>query len=284
MSSLFWYISLAVIGVVIAAFAIYTKRHTYKISTLVLFCLFATCITWIGEYVVLGIFNSYAYKPGISTDPWAENLAGHLFLNSTMFPAAATLMVVHSYRYVGISLITAVFILAEYLFVKLGIYEHHWWRYYMSGINIVAFLLISRKWFTNIKDARRKLPRLLTFYFVGMLIIHTPNPFLLLLGKQYYSLELINNIVENRYLSSTLFSFSYHLIEASLLVFFVCVLDKWYWKLVPFVIAYVGQIILAKMNILIFMEGWKLIYTIIIYTVCLSIFILIEKYTLKPDE
>ena len=284
MISLYWYICLAAIGVGIGAFCIYTKRHIYKISTLVVFYLFATCITWIGEFVALGIFNGYAYKPGISSDPWAENLAGHLFLNSTMYPGAATLMVTYSFRYVGISLITSVFILAEHLFVKLGIYEHHWWKYYMSVIVVVAFLVIAKKWFAKIKHAQQGLPRVLTFYFVGMLIIHTPNPFLLLLGKQKYSLGLLNNLVGDIYWSSTLFGFSYHLIEASLLVFFVYVLDKWYWKLVPFIIAIVGQSILAKMNILIFMEGWKLIYTIIIYTICLGVFILIEKYTLKPGE
>ena len=283
MSSTFWYICLAAIGVGISAILIYTKRHKYNISTLIVFYLFTTCITWIGEFVVLGIFNAYAYKPGISTDPWAENLAGHLFLNASMFPAAAILVVTCSLSYIGFSLIAAVFIFIEYSFEKLGIYEHHWWRYYMSGINTIVFLLISRKWFTNIKDARRRLPRALTFYFVAMLIIHTPNPFLLLLGKQRYSFGLINNLVGNMYWSSTLFGFSYHLIEAFILVIFVCVLDKWYWKLVPLIMDIVFQSILAKMNILIFMEGWKLIYTLFIYTICIGIFILIEKYTLKPD-
>ena len=284
MSGLFWYICLAVTSVGIAVFAIYNKRYILKISTLATFYLFTTSITWIGEFIVLGIFNSYAYKPGISTDPWAENLAGHLFLNMTMFPAAATLMVTYSLGYVGVALIAATFTLSEYLFVKLGIYEQHWWRYYMSGINSIAFLIIVRVWFAKIRHVQYNIPRLLTFYFVGFLFVHIPAPLLLLLGKQNYSLGLINEIVGNMYRSSTLFSFSYHLIEVSFLVFFVCILDKWYWKLVPFVIAIVGQSALAEMNILVFTEGWKLIYTILIYTLSLTIFILIEKHTLKPDQ
>ncbi len=283
MTSLLWYIGLSAISVIIAVFTIYKKRHTYKISTLVVFFLFTSSITWIGEFTVLGIFNSYAYKPGISTDPWAENLAGHLFLNASMFPAAAILMVTYPLGYLGVSLITATFILAEYLFAKLGIYEQHWWKYYMSGINTIVFLVLSKKWFAKIKHTQYNIPRLLTFYFVGFLIVHIPAPLLLLLGKQYYSLSLITNLVENMYRSSIIFIFTYHLIEVALLVLCVCVRDKWYWKLVPFAIAYVGQSILAKMNILIFIEGWKLIYSLLIYTICICIFILIEKYTLKPD-
>jgi len=130
MSSVLWYICLTAVSVAIAVYAIYKKRNTYRISTLVVFYLFTTSVAWMGEFIVLGIFDSYAYKPGISADPWAENLSGHLFLNSSMFPAAAILMATLSPGYLGISLITAAFILAEYLFVRLGIYEQHWWNYY----------------------------------------------------------------------------------------------------------------------------------------------------------
>ncbi|HYE81136.1 MAG TPA: hypothetical protein VEG39_03100 [Clostridia bacterium] len=284
MTSLYWYAGLAVIGFGITAYAIYTKRHNYKISTLVVFCLFATSITWIGEFTVLGIFDSYAYKPGISTDPWAENLAGHLFLNASMFPAAAILMVTNSLGYLGVSLIVTVFILAEYLFEELGIYEHHWWKYYMSVINTVLFLVIVKKWFAKVKHARRTLSRVITFYFVGFVIIHTPIPLLFLSGKQYYSLGLIENMVGNTCRASIIFIFAYHLLELSIFVLFICILDKWYWKIVPYVIAVLVQSIFAKMNILVFLNGWKLIYSIIIYCICLTVFILIEKYTLRPDE
>jgi hypothetical protein len=284
MTSLLWYVCLTAAGVGIAVFAMSMKRHVFKISTLAAFYLFTASITWFGEFLVLGAFDSYAYKPGIFADPWAENLVGHLFLNASMFPAAAILMVTYSLDYLGALLIIAAFILAEYLFAKLGIYEQHWWKYYMSFINTSAFLIIVRKWFTKIYPPKYDIPRLLTFYFIGFLIIHTPAPLLLLMGKQYYHLDLISKIVGNIYRSSTIFSFSFHIIEALLLVLFVCVLDKWYWKLVPFVISAVFQSILSRMNILVFMESWKLVYTISIYSLSLVIFILVENYTLRPEK
>lgn len=283
MSNTVWYVCLTAICIMIAVFAIYAGRRKHKVSTLIMFYLFSTSITWIGEFIVLGLFNSYAYRPGISSDPWAENLAGHLFLNASMFPAAAILAVTYTLDYLGYSMIIAGFILAEYLFLKLGIYEQHWWRYYMSGINTAAFLMISRNWFTKMNPAKYNVPRLVTFYFIGFLTIHTPSPFLLLMGKQYYSLDLINKLAGNMYRSSIIFIFSYHLIEAAFMVFFVSVLDKWYWKLVPFGITLAFQSFLIKMNILVLQNGWKLIYTIIIYYLFLAVFILLEKYTLKPD-
>lgn len=284
MTSTYWYTALALFCMAISAFVVYTNRHVIKISTFAAYYIFTASITWIGEFIVLGIFDSYAYKPGISTDIWAENLAGHLFLNASMFPAAAILSVAYPVGFLGAAVITAAFILAEYLFARLGIYEQHWWKYYMSVINTLLFLAIAKSWFAKIKHAHRDIPRLLTFYFIGFLIIHTPAPFLLLLGKQHYSLELIDKLVDNMYRSSIIFIFSYHLIEAAVFLLFISILDKWYWKLVPYAITAAVQTIFLKMNILILTEGWKLVYTILCYHICISIFILIEKYSLTPEN
>jgi hypothetical protein len=208
---------------------------------------------------------------------------GHLLLNTTMYPAAATVMVAYSLRYGYISLVTVLFVLLEYLFVKLGFYEQHWWRFYISVINVAAFMLISRKWFYKMNQKRYGAVRAITFYFVALIIIHTPSPLLLLLGKQHYQLGFVNNFFVDLYLSSTMITFIYHLIESFSLVLFTCILKKWYWKLLPFVISAVVEIIFAKMNILILGGGWKLVYTIFIYEMCIAVFMLIERYTLKPD-
>lgn len=283
MTNLFWYVCLAIISVGIAAYAIYMKRDTYKVSTLIVFYLFASTITWIGEFIVLGFFNAYAYKTGLFADPWAQNLLGHLLLNTSMYPAAATVMVAYSLSYGWISLGVILFVLTEYLFLKLGIYEHHWWRYYMSVITVVAFMFISSQWFTKMNQKRYGLTRAITFYFIAMIFIHIPSPVLLLLGKQHYHLEILENFINNLYLSSTVFSFIYHLFESFLLVLLVGILKKWYWKALSFVISPVVTIIFTKVNILILHDNWRLVYTLIIYEICIAVFILIEKYTLKPD-
>jgi len=284
MTSLSWYICLAAIGPIIAAYSIYKKRYIYKVSTLIVFYLFTAAITWFGEFTVLGLFDSYAYKPGLFSDPWAENLFAHLLLNTTMFPSAAILMQAYSLGYWGMSLITALFVFAEYLFVRLGIYEQHWWNYCFSAINVVAFLTISGKWFAHVRNATRRIPRFLTFYFVGFIIIHTPAPILLLMSKQYYKLDVVNDFVGNTCRSSIIIIFSYHMVEVLLLVTFVSILGKWYWKLVPFIIAIAGHSMLARLNIMVLLNGWKLIYTLTLYVICLTIFIFIEKYTLRPDQ
>ncbi len=283
MSNVIWYASLAGISMGIAAYAIYMKRDKYQFSTYMVFYLFSATITWMGEFIVLGLFNSYAYKTGISQNPWAQNLLGHLLLNTSMFPAAATVMIAYSLKSGGIVLTTALFLLSEYIFDKLGLYEQHWWNYYMSFFNVIAFMLISRKWFSKMYKERRGLTRAVTYFFIAFICIHFPSPILLLAGKQHYKLSFIRNIFDDYYLSSVIFSFTYHLVLCLIFVYFVCILKKWYWKIVPFITCITILTIFKKMNILIIHDGWKFIYTILLQQISIAIFILIEKFTLKPD-
>lgn len=283
MPNLFWYICLAVTGVGITAISMYLKRNTYRVSTLIVFYLFAAGTAWIGEFIVLGLFDSYAYKTGFFDNPWAQNLLGHLLLNTTVYPAVAVVMAAFSLRFGWISTVTAFYLVIEYLFVKQGLYEHHWWRYHMTAITTIVFLAIAKLWFDKLILKQYGAIRTITFYFVAMLIVHTPAPVLLLMGKLHYSLGFVDNYFKDLYLSSTIIIFFYHMFECFLLVIFTCVLKKWYWKIVPFVISIAVQSLFVKVNILVFNEDWGLFGTLVIYELFIAAFIMMEKFTLVPS-
>ncbi|MDR3563693.1 MAG: hypothetical protein P4N59_19975 [Negativicutes bacterium] len=277
MSALLWFTLLAVIGITVAAFAIYKKRHLTELSTWLVFYLFVTGVTWLGEFTVLGLFDSYAYKPGVFESPWAENLAGHLILNSTLWPGAAMAVVAFRLGYGWMAVITAAFLLMEYLFLKAGLYEQHWWRYYMTAAAVMLSLVISKKWFPFMDKTRHGLPRFVTLSLAAIFIIHLPIPLLLLYGKQYYYVDFALDM----YRSSTIFILFYHVVEAAVVMAFFF-LGKWYWKLAPYVISFGCQIFLASRGILIIQYGWSLTYTLLIYVVTLTLCLLMEKYTLRP--
>lgn len=282
MSNLLWYILLACIGIGIGIYAVYSKRKIYKVSTLIVFYLFVAGITWIGEFIVLGLFNSYYYKVGLYSSPWAQNLLGHLILNTTLYPAVAIVVVAYSLRYYWIIIFAALYLFTEYLFLKLGLYEHHWWRYYMTAIVVVAYLAISKYWFKKIIQKPTHTLRMLTLYFAAMVIIHMPAPILLLLGKQHYQSNLLSNIFKDFYLLSIVITFIDHLIISFVIVFFACKFRRWYWKTVPFIVSILSLIVYSRLNVLIADGDWNLFYYLIIQQICIAIIILIEKHTLKP--
>lgn len=281
-SNLLWYLCMAIIGVVVTGLSVYLKRNIYTASTLLAFYLFAAGTTWIGEFIVLGLFNSYAYKTGVYESPWAQNILGHLILNTTLYPTAAVVMAAFSLGAGWVALVTSFFLGAEYLFIKMGLYEQHWWRYYMTAITAIIFLAIAKYCFNKLIKKPEGAIRTLMLYFIAMIVIHTPAPVLLLMGKLHYQLGIVNNIFNELYLSSTVIIFFYHLIEAFIAVAFTCMLKKGYWRAVPFAVSIVVQSIFAKLNILVFSEGWGLFHTLWIYEIFIAAFMLIEKFTLRP--
>ncbi|MBC8062988.1 MAG: hypothetical protein H7Y18_20345 [Clostridiaceae bacterium] len=153
----------------------------------------------------------------------------------------------------------------------------------MTFITVVLFLSVANKWFPKMNKRCYGLTRAIIYYFVAMIIIHTPAPILLLLGKQYYQISVINNLLGDLYRSSITIIFFYHLVESFLLVLFTCILKKWYWEILPFIISIAAQSIFAKMHILIMEDGWNLVYTLFIYEIFIAMFIFIEKHTIKPE-
>lgn len=281
MRNLIWYLSLAAIGLIGAAYAIYNRRHTYKFSTLFVFYFATAGLAWIFEFMVLGLLNSYAYKTGIFNDVWRQNLLGHLILNTTVYPAVAVVMAAYSFKYKWAAFVSIMFTLIEYIYVNLRIYEQHWWRYYMTSVSAFVILIIDSIWFDKITRQCSRSVRVITFYFVALLIVHTPAPILMLLGKQYYYLKPISDYYGNVYLASIVIIFFYHVMECFLLIICTCLLNKWYWRLIPFFVSVVVQSLLLKFDILIFTNGWKLIYTLIVYETFIGIYTAVEGYTLK---
>lgn len=282
MTAILWYLLLAFIGMTGIGYVFYKKRDAYKVSTLLVFVLSAAGAAWTAEFTILGLFNSYSYRVGVFDDIWAQNLLGHLILNTSVYPAIAIVMVAFSFKYRWIAFSATVLTLIEYLFVKLRIYEQHWWRYYMTFAAVIIFLLVIRKWFEALKQKPYGIARSVTFYFAALVITHIPAPVLLLLGKQYYQMNWANNLFDNFYLVSLIIIYVYHLIESFLLVVCTCILKKWYWRVLPFIISIGVQTLLVRMNVLVTVGSWNLIYTLIIYEAFIAIYILLEKNALKP--
>lgn len=283
MPNIFWYVLISAIGLGVSVFTICAKRKAYKVTTFITLYLFAAGLSWVGEFSVLGLFNSYAYVTGVFSDPWAQNLLGHLLLNSTLYPAAAIVMVGYSFGYGWILFISALFTSFEFFFVRMGLYEQHWWKYYFTIITSIIYLLFIRWWFTKINRKQSVPIRVFTFFFVALVVVHFPAPILMLLGMQHYESSFIRIYFNNFYLSSIMFNFSYHMVECFLIVIFTCILKKWFWKAAPFVISIVAQSLFAEMHILVLENGWKLIYSIFVYAVFIALFELLERFSLRPD-
>lgn len=275
MPNIFWYYGLIVIGAVITVYTAYKKR---SVADLFSYFVFATAWSWIGEAIVLFVLNAYVYKPGLYTNPFAENIIGHIIANTALWASVAVWVMYFqpSYRWIG--LISIAFMPIEIVFLKVDAYDHHWWRTYMTGIATFIFMTAMKKWYSIVNRKKHKFPRIITFWTIAWIILQTPTSVLMLFGKQFFHV----NWVENIYRDSTLFSgFLYHVCMAVIFIFCIYIPKKRYWNVVPFFILLLGDVILINMKILVFYEDWKLSYLICIRAASLLLFILMEKFTLR---
>lgn len=274
MSSKNWYYDLIVIGVIALAFTMHKKRN---IADLVSFFFATAALTALCEYFVLFLFKGYVYKPEIFKANYADIIIGHIIPNISIWGAATVMVGALSLRNQWIFLISIGFMLIEILFLKLDIYEQRWWKTYYTGILAFVFLYVSKIWYCKLERKRHKFLRSITFFFVAFGLIQFPTSMFLIFEKHYYAIGW----VQDKYLDTILFTFIYDAWISLLYIVFVCILQKWYWKLIPAIIFFLSNSMLVYLNILIFQDGWNLFYLSIIHTVGFLIFILLEKHSFK---
>jgi len=201
--------------------------------------------------------------------------------NATSWPATALLTAAYSLRYRWMALIAAVFTLLDMLFVRLGIYQHLWWETWMTSLGVFCYCVLMQRWFGRLKRSRRGIFRYITFWFVLLVLLKLPVSILLIFKMQYTYVGWFENI----YRDSGVFSVFYNAALSFVCVFFICILKKWYFKLVPFVIYFSCDVLLLANGVLFFHGGWNIYYLILARIASLMVFVALEdKYPYNSPE
>ncbi|MBK1809899.1 hypothetical protein JHL18_04495 [Clostridium sp. YIM B02505] len=273
MPKIFWYYCVVAIGI---GFLIFTVIKKKDIINLLSFFLSVASLGYLCEVLVLFVLDSYAYKPGVFSDPTAENILGHLICNGFFWGGIAVFVAAFSLRAVWIAFISIAFMLVEIWFLKVGAYEHHWWKLYITGAAAFVIFTFSKKWLSALKENKHKLVRKLTFFMTAWIILQSCSVLQSLFDKQHFLIGLVQNV----YRDSILFSVPYQLCVAIIYSAFVSIHNKWYYTIFPLVINLIADSLFAFLKILNFYNGWNLFYFEFIRIMGFIIFILLEKYTL----
>lgn len=126
-----------------------------NIVDLVAFYLMSITPSYFGELIILGIFKGYSYKPGIFSDYFADDINGHILTNAGLWCALAVPVGAFQLGYRWMFLIAISFMGIEELFIAFGLYEHYWWKTYLTGLAVFPFYIITRKWYSLLNEKRR---------------------------------------------------------------------------------------------------------------------------------
>ena len=140
-----WYILLGLAAVTQVAYTLHRSEN--RLRTLGFYLTIAGLPLYFETFVLI-FLDAYEYYPKIirnpELDPFNDVLSGNLFSQFGVASSALLLAVRRKPLYWN-AIVAGIYSLVEILFLRLGIYRHHWWRTWMTFIGLLAFFAIA-KW------------------------------------------------------------------------------------------------------------------------------------------
>ncbi|MBO7743589.1 hypothetical protein I8J29_05240 [Paenibacillus sp. MWE-103] len=154
------YLVLIAICAIASSVLLVHKRAAWPLILLLSF----SGMIYVFEFYIFVLKDCYRYSPHLLAIPYYDNVLGAVFSNLLSVPVAALFIAVYrlSWRWiVGLSLAYGG---VEWLFLQLGIYQHHWWRTGYTILALILFFRFARQWLVWLAERGR------AFRFVTLLM------------------------------------------------------------------------------------------------------------------
>lgn len=128
--------------------------HFRAARPLILFLSYAGMI-YVFEFFVLICFDSYSYFPHLIDIAYYDNVTGAVVSNLLAVPIAAVYVAIFRWKWRWIAVLSLGYGGIDWLFIQLGIYEHHWWNTAYTILGVFFFFLLARQWLMWLSGSSR---------------------------------------------------------------------------------------------------------------------------------
>jgi hypothetical protein len=159
MGNAIWFIILAVLSVLLLIYTFWRKKDL----KLVALYLGLSAIAGFLEDVIFIWLQSYEYYPHILKIPYYDMALG-AYLSIFYISSVAVFIAAFNLGYGWILFFTAMFVVIEHLFLALGIYKLNWWHPGYTGVGVLIYFRIAKKWYSFLLKASSRFIRLITLF------------------------------------------------------------------------------------------------------------------------
>ena len=215
------------------------------------------------EYVVLVVLNAYRYNVQLLDNPTLDSMIGAIVSNLFAVPTAAVVQVMLKLRLWWIFIFALIFTGIEWLFVHLGIFEHHWWRLHYTTAGISILLLIAVHLDRKIRQGSRFAQFFLLAAF-SFCLVSSLEFALLLAGVRHY----ISGVFADSNQDDIIVYVPYALLKSLLLssVIFWTGKRKWFGVAVSLIVILLSTLLLIRFKLLVpYIPEWQFI---LLYMAC----------------
>ncbi|MUK87917.1 hypothetical protein GMD78_05830 [Ornithinibacillus sp. L9] len=248
----FWYVALltiSLIALVIAVIKHPTKKRLFQTY------FFITGLAYFVDYNILVIFNAYDYHPNLAEHPWLDTTFGSIFSQGISVPIAATIIAGFNLGFITMLLTAFGFMGIEELFRFLGIYEHHWWKTWYTGILLLIAFSFAKVWYQLLANPSAT-TKFITIYMTLIVYTNTLRFFMLLLFSTHlYKMGWFEDPIRDHIAGNALLLFIY-----SVPVTVVVLQFSWIWILFILIIEIVMDYTLIGIGVIELASYWNPFY------------------------
>ncbi len=255
-SNTIWYILLAVPSFISIAFTLYKSSNRNFICG---FSMAVLGLTFFAETGILTLFNGYRYLPKISSDSFLDAIIGNYF-SQFFLTTGVVLIIVYKMPTIWNFIFAGINYSIENLFIKLGIYQHFWYKTWFTPIVVLLMLWVVRKWYYHMLDYPKKYIYYLTLYTGANALVS----FVAVFPIYAFSIQVINvSFGWGFFREQAILIVSYRSILIAIMIILYRMRLKWIWTALGFAFLFMLQYILMRIDFLTIKEGLFSIITFI---------------------
>lgn len=255
-SNTIWYVLLGITSVISIVFILCKTNNSKFIIGFSFAVLGATFFT---ETFLFVISNAYRYLPKISSEPYLDSIFGNYFSQFSV-TLTAIFIIVYKLPKIWNFIFACTYFFIEVLFLKLGIYQHYWYKSIYTFIGLLLIFWIIKKWYYYMLNS----PKNYIYYFSLFSGASALFSITIILWLLVFSLQVINiNFYKEFFRNQAILIILYRSILVIIMIILYVLKLKWMWKGLIFVFLFIIQYALTKIGIITIKDGWFLIVTLL---------------------
>ena len=264
-SNTIWYIMLAISSVITLIFTIIkSKNRKFTIA----YTLATLGFVYMIEAVLVILFNAYDYYPKIVNDMFQDTVLGNIF-SQVSIASTSAFAIVYNLSYGWYVLFAFIYYLIDVLFVKLGIYEHYWYKSIYTLIGFLPLFILIKTYYKKLIRSSKYIFHYMVLYssvfaVSGNLII---LPFKLM-RIQIFNIDFFSDLSKDHTTTTIIWAF----IFINILIYIYKKNYHWLFKISAFITLFLIQLGLYKWGFILYKDGWFIPATLIDF---LGIYLLI---------
>ncbi|MCX8131588.1 MAG: hypothetical protein N3I35_16030 [Clostridia bacterium] len=249
-----WYVLLGITSVV-ASILIIRKPDCRKFN--IAFTFTTLGFVYSAESILLGFYGgAYNYYPKISKDAFLDTVMGNHFSQLSIC-TTLVLLVIYKSRTIWNFISAVIYYLIEILFLKLGVYQHNWYKAWITLVGLIVLAFLFKKWYYKLLNS----PKFLTYYFALYFAVVSSYG-LVRSAFVYGKFRIINyNVFPNVFKDNLILVHIPLFIIINIMIYVYQMKLSWFVKCMVFSGLFLTQFILTKIGVITIRPGWFLTIT-----------------------